>query len=45
MGEFTVREHVFYGAIFLSMTLIVLFCFLLVNRTENNAAFLPYQVL
>ena len=44
LGEFSVREHVFYGAIFLSMTLIVMFCFLLVNRTQSNtSSFLPYQ--
>ena len=44
LGEFSVREHVFYGAIFLSMTIIVMFCFLLVNRTQSNtSSFLPYQ--
>ena len=44
LGEFSVREHVFYGAIFISMTVIVLFCFLLVNRTQSNtSSFLPYQ--
>ena len=43
LGEFSVREHVFYGAIFLSMTLIVMFCFLLVNRTSSSSTFLPYQ--
>ena len=44
LGEFSVREHVFYGAIFLSMTVIVMFCFLLVNRTQSNtSSFLPYQ--
>ena len=44
LGEFSVREHVFYGAIFLSMTLIVMFCFLLVNRTSSSSStFLPYQ--
>ena len=38
------REHVFYGAIFLSMTVIVMFCFLLVNKTQSNSSsFLPYQ--
>ena len=44
LGEFSVREHVFYGAIFLSMTLIVMFCFLLVNRTSSSSStFLPYH--
>ena len=44
LGEFSVREHVFYGAIFLSMTVIVMFCFLLVNKTQSNtSSFLPYQ--
>ena len=44
LGEFSVREHVFYGAIFLSMTVIVMFCFLLVNRTQSaTSSFLPYQ--
>ena len=44
LGEFSVREHVFYGAIFLSMTIIVMFCFLLVNRTQSNSSsFPPYQ--
>ena len=32
IGEFGLRENVYYGAIFLSMTFIVLFCFLIVNR-------------
>ena len=37
IGEFGLRENVYYGAIFLSMTFIVLFCFLIVNRfiTKN----------
>jgi len=39
VGEFGLRENVYYGAIFLSMTLIVLFCFLIVNRTNHNSSF------
>jgi hypothetical protein len=32
VGELGFRENIFYGAIFLCMTLIVLFCVLIVNR-------------
>ena len=32
------RENVYYGAIFLSMTFIVLFCFLIVNRFVSTGA-------
>ena len=36
---FSLRENVFYGAIFLSMTIIVLFCFLFVNKTNPTPSF------
>ena len=39
IGAFSLRENVFYGAIFLSMTIIVLFCFLFVNRTNHTPSF------
>ena len=38
IGEFGLRENVYYGAIFLSMTFIVLFCFLIVNRFVSTGA-------
>ena len=41
LGAFSLRENVFYGVIFLSMTLIVLFCFLIVNRNNNTSSFYP----
>ena len=39
IGEFSLRENVFYGAIFLSMILIILFCFIFVNKTNHITPF------
>ena len=38
MGEFGLRENLYYGSIFLCMTLIVIVCFLVINnRTSGDA--------
>ena len=39
MGEFGLRENLYYGSIFLCMTLIVIVCFLVINnRTSGGEA-------
>nr|XP_040565063.1 sushi, von Willebrand factor type A, EGF and pentraxin domain-containing protein 1-like isoform X2 [Lepeophtheirus salmonis] len=38
-GEFGLRENVYYGLIFVCMTLIVIFCFLVINRTTAHIGF------
>ena len=37
LGEFSLKEHLFYAGIFFSMSLIVIFCFLLVNRDNPSS--------
>merc|ERR1719507_620790 len=38
VGEFGLRENLYYGSIFLCMTLIVIVCFLVINnRTSGDA--------
>ena len=39
IGTFSLHENIFYGAIFLTMTIIVLSCFFFVNRTSHSSAF------
>ena len=38
MGEFGLRENLYYGSIFLCMTLIVIVCFLVINNRANGDA-------
>ena len=38
LGEFSLKEHLFYAGIFFSMSLIVIFCFLLVNRDNSSSS-------
>ena len=44
IGEFSLRENVFYGAIFLSMILIILFCFIFVNK-NNHITSIHHQAI
>ena len=38
VGEFGLRESIYYGSIFLCMTLIVIVCFLVINNNQGGGA-------
>ena len=44
LGEFSLKEHLFYAGIFFSMSLIVIFCFLLVNRENSSSSLSSAQL-
>ena len=44
LGEFSLKEHLFYAGIFFSMSLIVIFCFLLVNRDNSSSSLSSAQL-